>query len=566
MALFAMGTVLAQRSITGTVTDVTGETLIGANILVKGTTIGAVTDFDGTYSLEVPDGSTTLVFSYTGFETQEIELGSSNVVDLSLVEGITLSEAVVTALGIEREEKSIGYSVQQLDGKDLSLVRDQNVGAALAGKVSGVQVVSASGASLGGTSKVRIRGANSLTGGEPLWVVDGTPISNQNFSRRTSNPNSTDTNRGVDFGNLAQDINPDDIESISVLKGPSATALYGQRAAGGVVLVTTKKGTNRKGIGVTVNSSITADNVYILPEYQNSYAGGYTQDFIDQVDPVDGQTYSVLNYAADESWGPRIDGSPYRPWWSWYPGTPEYGTVAPLTANPDNVRDFFETGVTYNNSISMSGGNENTTFRLSFANVTQTGIIPNSKLGRNNIGIAGSTKLTDKLTLTTNVNISNTNAQGRPAFGYTGNNVLWSFNQWFQRQLDINRLKDYKNADGSFRSWNIRSATNLRPLYWDSPYFTVNENKDTDSRDRYFGNIALSYELTDNLSLKGVFHRDNYTQRIEVRKATGGLDQDFYSEYVANASEDNYEALLTYQNNFGNISFDANLGGKHQKE
>ncbi len=560
MALFAIGTALAQRTITGTLSDISGEPLIGANILVKGTTIGAVTDFDGTYTLDVPDGSNVLVFSYTGFETQEIELGTSNVVDVSLVEGITLAETVVTALGIARDEKSLGYSVQEVKGEDLSLARDNNVAAALAGKVSGVQVVSASGASLGGTSKVRIRGANSLTGGEPLWVVDGTPISNQNFSNRTGAPTSGDTNRGTDFGNLAQDINPDDIETISVLKGPAATALYGQRAAGGVVLVTTKKGKDRQGIGVSVNSSVTAENVYILPDYQDSYAGGYTQDFITATDPVDGQDYNVLNFAADESWGPPIAGQPYRPWYTWYPGTPDYGQVVPLTANPDNVRDFFETGVTYNNSVSLNGGNENTTFRLSYANVNQKGVVPNSELKKNNVGIAASTKLTQKLTLSANVNLANTNGAGRPIYGYDGG-VIQSFNQWFQRQLDIDKLRDYKNPDGTFRSWNIRSATNLRPLYWDSPFFTVFENRDTDNRDRYFGNVTLNYEITDNLSIKGAVHRDNYTQRIEARKTTGGLDQDFYSEYVASAQEDNYEVILQYNKSFGNMSFDATAGG-----
>ncbi len=448
-----------------------------------------------------------------------------------------------------------------MDGDDLSLARDQNITSALAGQIAGVQVISASGASLGGTAKIRIRGANSLTGGSPLYVVDGTPIDNSNFSRRTSNPSSTDNNRGVDFGNLAQDINPDDVETISVLKGPSATALYGQRAAGGVVLITTKKGVKRNGIGVTINSSVTAENVYILPEYQNEYAGGYTQQFIETTDPVDGQSYNVLNFAADESWGPRIAGQPYRPWWSWFPGTPDYGKVVPLTSNPNNVRDFFETGVTYNNAISLSGGNDNTLFRFSYANVNQSGIIPNSKLNKNNIGISASTKLTDQLTLSTSINLAKNEVSGRPTYGYEGNNPVLSFNQWFQRQLDIDRLRDYKNQDGTFKSWNIRSATNLRPLYWDSPFFSVYENAPTDSRDRYFGNVSLNYKISDHLSIKGVAHRDSYTQRIESKVTTGGLAQDQYSEFVANGSEDNYELLLTFNKQFGNISFDANAGG-----
>ncbi len=549
---------MAQRTIEGTVKDQAGEPLIGANVLVKGLSVGDVSDFDGSYTVQVPEGNNILVFSYTGFETQEVTLGSSNQVDVVLVEGITLSEAVVTALGIERDEKSLGYSVQEVDGDKLSLARDQNVASALTGKVAGVQVVSASGASLGGSANIRIRGATALNGGNPLWVVDGTPISDGNFSNSYS---------GHDYGNLAQDINPDDIESISVLKGPSATALYGQRAAGGVILVTTKKGKARKGIGVTLNSSVTAENVHILPEYQNEYAGGYTKEFIKSIDPVDGKEYNRLNFSADESWGPPIQGQPYRPWWTWYPGTPDYGKVVPLEANPDNVRDFFDTGVTYNNALAMSGGNENTTFRLSYANISQTGVIPNSELNRNNIGINASTELTDKLTLSASINFANTQGKGRPAFGYSPaqGSVLQSFNQWFQRQVDMDQLRNYKNPDGSLRSWNIRSHTNLRPLYWDSPFFTVYENFETDERDRYFGNVTLNYKILDGLSIQASVRRDNYVQRIEERIATGGLAQDRYSERVANSREDNYDFLINYDTEFGDFSFDANAGGGIRK-
>ena len=547
--LFAAGSILAQRTLTGKVTDTSGEPLIGASVLIKGTSTGTVTDLDGNFELSVPAGPQVLVFSFTGFTTAEVE-ATSDVINISLEEGVTLAEAVVTALGIEREKKSLGYAVQEVDGDALTMVRDQNVASSLTGKVAGVQVISASGASLGGSAKIRIRGANSLYGGSPLFVVDGTPISNGNFSSAY---------RGVDYGNLASDINPDDIETISVLKGPAATAIYGNRGANGVVLITTKKGTKRSGIGVTINSSVTAENVYILPEYQNEYGGGYTQDFLRAVDPVDGRTYNVLNYAADESWGPKMDGTLYRPWWSWYPGE-DYGTEIPMQANPDNVRNFFDTGVTYNNSIAMSGGNESTTFRLSYSNINQTGVVPNSKLNRNNLSVNTSTQLTDKLTLAANVNFATVEALGRPTFGYLGNNPVNSLNQWFQRQLDIDRLRDYKNPDGTFRSWNIRSPTNLRPLYWDSPFFSIYENYPTDSRDRYFGSVSLSYKVMDGLTLAGFLRRDSYTQRIEERVATGGLDQDYYGESVRNESEDNYEFIAQYNKNVGNFSVDANFG------
>lgn len=550
-----VGIVAAQRTITGTVTDAGGEALIGASVLVKGTTTGTVTDIDGTYTISVPDGSKTLVFSYTGFASQELQIGSSTVMDVTLEEGVALSEIVVTGLGIEREKKSVGYSVQDVKGETLNPIVNDNVVEALGGKAAGIQVINASGASLGGTSKIRIRGATGLTGGQPLFVVDGTPISNANFT------SGDELTSGRDYGSLINDLNSDDVENISVLKGPAATAIYGERGKHGVILVTMKKGKKRQGIGVTVNSSVTMDEVYVLPNYQDEYAGGYTQDFL--TDAATG--HNILNYSADESWGPRMDGTLYRPWWSWYPNTPEYGTQIPLTANPDNVRNFFDTGSTLNNSVAIEGGSESTTFRLSFKNVKQQGIIPNSEVVTNNVGIAASTEVTDRLTVSTNLNISGNNGTGRPKYGYSGDNVLGSFNQWFQRQLDMDRLRDYKNADGTFRSWNIRSTSDLRPLYWDSPFFSVYENFSTDSRERYFGNVRATYELSDNFSLSGSINRDNYTQRIEQRTATGGLEQSAYSENVITGREDNYDLRLDYIQNFGDFSLDANVGGNIRK-
>lgn len=548
----AFGTVLAQRTVTGVITDEKGEALIGASILVKGTSSGTISDFDGTYSIRVPDGSNTLIFSYTGFSTDEVEIGSQSVINVSLKEGIVLSEAVVTALGVQREEKALGYAVQEIESAQLTIAQDPNIISSLSGKVAGVQIISASGASLGGSAKVRIRGVSGLTGGDPLYIVDGTPISNDNFSSATG---------GSDFGNLATDINPNDIEKVSVLKGPAATALYGERASNGVVLITTKKGQyGKKGIGVTLTSALTADNVYILPNYQNEYGGGYSQEFEQYVDPVDGQTYNGLLYSADESWGPRLDGQMYRPWWSWIPGE-DYGTQIPLAANPDNVRNFFETGLSNTNSIAIDGGAEKIGYRFSFTNQNQAGVIPNSSLDKNIVQVNLNTEIVKRLNLEVNANFNSIAGRGRPEFGYNGDNPVNSFNQWFQRQLDMDRLADYKNSDGTFRSWNIRSPTNPRPLYWDSPYFVVNENYSTDSRSRYYGNIGLNYQLSDNFLIKGAIRRDDYTQRIEERTATGGLELDAYREFVAQGREDNYELLGIFTDNFGSFSLDATIGG-----
>ncbi len=555
LMLFAIGSILAQRTVSGTVTDQNGDPLLGASVLIKGTSTGTITDIDGNYSVRVPEGSNTLVISYTGFNTLEVEIGNQSVINITMQEGITLSEAVVTALGVQREEKALGYAVQEVGGDQLTISNDVNFVSSLSGKVAGVQVIASSGASIGGSAKVRVRGVSSLVGGDPLYIVDGTPIANENFSSGDG---------GSDYGNLAADIPTTDIEKISVLKGPAATALYGERAANGVVMITTKKGSfGKKGLGVTVSSTVSADRVYVLPEYQNEYAGGYDQNWEEVTDPVNGQSYRVLNYSADESWGPKMDGTTYRPFWSWYPGTPEYGTTEPLSPNPDNVRDFFDTGITNINNVSIDGGGENTGFRFGFTNVNQSGVIPNSSLDRNSVNLNVRHKLAERLTLGVNANLVFTNGSGRPEFGYStrGGNPVNSFNQWFQRQLDMDRLRDYKNPDGTFRSWNIRSPFDPTPLYWDSPFFSVYENVRTDGRDRYFGDINLAYEVFDGLTITGALRRDNFTQRIEERVATGGLEEPWYREFAANGTEDNYELIANYQKDFGKISFDAMAGG-----
>ncbi len=543
----------SQRTITGKVTDADGAPVIGANIIVKELSgIGSITNIDGIYALSVPYDGRTLVFSYAGYETTEIKIGSTSTIDVNMSVGKLLEEVVVTALGIKRSEKSLGYSVQAIEGNDLMKTQSTNLVSNLAGNIAGVQVISGAGSSLGGSAKIRIRGVNGLSSGDPLFVVDGTPISNANFSASAE---------GSDFGNLAADINPEDVEKISVLKGPSATALYGNRAKNGVILITMKKGSkSKKGYGVTASTSMTVDNVYILPKYQDEYAGGYDQEFIKVTDPVDGKEYNTLDYSADESWGPKIDGTLYRPWNSWFPGS-DYGKATPLVAHPNNVRDFFDTGTLNQNSISVSGGGDNTTFRASFANVRQKGVFPNSKFTQNTIGISGSYDISKAIKVFANITVLSNSGRARPEFGYNSKNPAQSFNQWFQRQLDMDVLRNYLNEDGSMKSWNIRSTDDTRPLYWDNPFYIQNRSYNTDSRSRYYGNIGMSYAITDKINVKGTVYRDDYTQRIENRIGSESLEESYYSESIINGREDNYEILFDYTNHFGEFSFDTNLGG-----
>ncbi|MBS9525620.1 SusC/RagA family TonB-linked outer membrane protein [Litoribacter alkaliphilus] len=568
LVLFSQYSIAQSRLISGVVkSSEDGLPIPGASVIVQGTTIGTVTGMDGEFSLSVPDGGTFLRISFVGMAPREIEIGNRTSFDISLEPEISaLNEVVVTALGVSRDERSIGYAVQSIQGDKLSSVREPNVVGSLAGKVAGVQVIGSSGAALGGTQNIRLRGINSLGGGSPLFVVDGTPISNQSFSPNNDSP-------GRDYGNLAADINPDDIESISVLKGPSAAALYGNRAANGVIIITTKKGTSKKGIGVEFNQSTTFDRVYVLPSYQNEYAGGYTQDlltfnFNPDVHPASWSSFNgqpMLNYAADESWGPRMDGTPVRHWDSWYPGE-NFGEMRPLTPQPNNVRDFFNTGVTYNTGVALSGGDQESNFRLSLNNVSQSGVMPNSSLMKNNVSFNGSHALTDRFTAGINFNYTGTEGTGRPASGYTGRNPVNSFNQWFQRQIDMDRLSNYRAPDGSFRTWNIRAPNDLRPLYWDNPYYEVMQNAPEDKRDRVFGNFNLGYQINDDLKITGFARTDFYNQKIEERISSGGLDLDQYSVRQIVGREDNYELLVQYNKTFGDLSVSANGGGNIRRD
>lgn len=558
-----------EVKISGTVKDANNEPLLGATILVKGTIQGVVTDNSGKYNLTAPKGA-TLVFSFVGFAKKEVLIGNQTQINVTLSDEV-LGEVVVTALGVSREERSLGYSVQQVSGAKLSVVNESNVVSSLSGKISGVQVIGSSGAAIGGSQKIRLRGVTSLGSNDsPLIVVDGTPISNSVFA-------PTGWGGGRDYGNLAGDINYNDISAVSVLKGPSAAALYGQRGANGVIIITTKKGSARKGIGVEYNHSTTFDRVYVLPKYQNEYAGGYSQDYLTfKYDPArhptswasfDGQ--KILNYGADESWGPKIDGTPIRHWDSWYPGE-EFGKLRPLTANPNNVRDFFETGTTISNNVALSGGDAKSSFRLSFGNISTKGVMPNSKLSKTNVGINASTRLSPKLKASVSLNYVLTSALGRPSSGYSGRNPINSFNQWFQRQIDIKRLRNYKNPDGTVRTWNIKGPNDYNPAnpssflvgqYWNSPYFESYENAPTDSRNRVFGNINLSYEFIPGLTLSAIARTDAYSQTIEEKVASGGLDQDEFYTSLSRAREDNFEFLLQYNKTLGEFSINANLGG-----
>jgi TonB-linked SusC/RagA family outer membrane protein len=566
--LTMLGESFAQSvNISGRVTSSDdNSSLPGVSVAVKGTSKGVTTDGDGKYKIAASKGD-VLLFSFIGFTVQSVTVGNQTLIDLSLKPDVSqLNEVVVTALGISRDKRSLSYTVQELKADKLTVARDANVGNALAGKIAGVQVLGQSGAKFGSPS-IRVRGVNSLTGGDPLYVVDGTPVAS------------------------IADVNMDDVENLSVLKGPSATALYGNRASGGVVVITTK----RAKAGETtfnINQSTTLDMVAMLPKYQNEYGGGYSQDwetfaYNPAIDPVawkafDGQ--KILDYSADESWGPKLDGTLHRSASSWQQGS-EFGQLTPFSANPNNVRDFFNKPASTNTNFSFSKGGDNYQSRISFTHIDTKGIVPNSSQKKDFVSSKNTYNFTSRFSSTLDITYSATRAKNVPAdnygssggtaaSGFTGvnpnavvsgyNQTIGSFNQWFQRQLSIDDLANYKNPDGTFRSWNIGGPRDAKPKYWDSPYTQMYESTNFNNNDRIYGSLGLSYKITDFLTASVVSRKDwrNYYGEGRIAYGTlnaGGLGA--FANYVSTGYENNNEALLAFNKGFDKISVVANLGG-----
>ena len=568
-----------ERTISGKVTSTEdGTPLPGVNVVLKGTTSGVVTDSDGAFRLSVPSEGGTLVFTFIGLQSQEVEIGTRTTIDIQMAQDATqLSEVVVTALGIKRETKSLPYAAQTVSSEKLNMTRANNVNDALAGKVAGVQVRGQSGAALGRNSSIRIRGAGSLTDKEPLYVVDGTPVTN------------------------SQDFNPDDVESINVLKGPSATALYGQRGDAGVVLITTKKGDKGRGMGISLNNNLFFDKVYILPQYQNSYAGGASADLTRfdwqagmpaEWQALDGEYYH--DYTDDASWGPRMTGQQYIPWYAWVPGTKYTGKTAPLLPQPNNIRDFYETGVNRTTNVSFGKSLDNVTFRLSYTNQDQSGIMPNTGLLKNTLAATTSVNLSKLITVGANINYVTTTINGEFDDQYS-NQSTGSFNQWFHRNLDLkimNELKDLKSPEGRLVSWNhqnpnyyvgdsdndgvINGDKFYRGYYWHN-HITYFEQIDySTTRNRLFGDVNVTFNLTDNLKAT-VFYRKNQNTVFWEEKRPSILPFSFYTEnrptsqpqwdYYGTGQtffkEDNLEFLVGYSDNFADdkLSFDLSAGG-----
>ncbi len=499
MMFFCFSIAMAQRTISGTVTDESGMPLPFANVFVEGTTVGTTTDIDGNYTLKVPDGASTIVVAYTGYGDMKLALGDSNTLSFTMAEGEVLDEVIVTAVGLEANRRSLGYSAQNLDAEEILSSRETNLVNALSSKIAGVTVGSSSG-SPGASANIRVRGSTSINGtNSPLFVIDGVPIDN--------NEQDADVD-GVDQSNRAVDINPNDIENMTILKGAAATALYGVRAANGAVIITTKKGVAGKP-RVTLSTSYSIDQVNKLPARQSTYSQGRPSGGVNiHRGPETGEGFS---------WGPAASELEYD-------GDSDYfynsnGRLVPKGTGNGRAAEvydpftFFDTGNTYDLNLSVQGGNENTTYYVSGGRLASNGIVPNATFERNSFKLTSTSKITDKIDVGFSANYINSggnriqrgsNIQG-VMLGLLRTSPTFDNGNGREGRDAAGEVSTYVNPDGSQRSY--------RSGIYDNPYWTANKNPFRDNVNRIIGYASAGYQIVDWARLSYKLGLDTYSDR-----------------------------------------------------
>ncbi|NCI47270.1 SusC/RagA family TonB-linked outer membrane protein [Sediminibacterium soli] len=568
MLCFVVGATAQLKTVTGKVTDEKGEPVPFASVVIKGKGKGTSADAAGSFSIKAQNGDVIEV-SAVGFQSTSTPYTGQASLGFSLKAGdnTLLKEVVITsAFETKRSSRSSSNSAQTISGDQLATTRQLNVNNALAGKIAGIQVQSQASGKLGVENAIRIRGENGITGpSTALYVVNGTQMPSAN------------------------DINPDDIESISVLQGPAAAALLGPAGANGAVVITTKKARRgEKGIGVTVNSNVTFDKVYKLPKYQNVYAGGGNPDLTkftwvtgmpDAWKSLDGKMYP--DYTDDASWGPAMQGQEYIPWYAWYPGTQYTGKTASLVAQPNNIKQFYNTGVNLNNNVSFSKATDNTSVRISYGNINQTGIIPTSKLIKHTLTTSTSIDLNPQLTLAANINYVTQTVYGEFSDGYS-NNSTGNFNSWFHRDLDyqlMRDLSDLRSPQGYLASWNhsnpssysltnpVSQANWYKGNYWYNTNSYFNNINNVNRKDRLYGDVSLTYKINSDFKLKGTYRKNQNTTWTENKTYSileySGVQTGLKAGYGTQNSysnRENFEGLLSYAKKFNDFDVNANVG------
>ncbi len=546
--------IIGQTIIKGKIQDASESIpLAGVSIYEKGTNNGTISNLNGDFSLLVdkPDMA-IIVISFLGYKKQEINFGKNQDWNIQLnQEDQRLEEIVVTALGINRPKRALGFSVQKLDSKDINEIKESNLSNALAGKIAGVQTTNgASG--VGSSSRIVIRGESSLSGSnQPLIVVDGVPISNELIANDTENLEADF--QEVDYGNGLGELNSEDIASINVLKGPGAAALYGTRAANGVIIISTKDGSfEKKGLSISLNHNTTFETPVKFPQYQNIYGQGAGGEFAYE-DGIGAGT----NDGGIVSFGPRMDGQLITQFDS--PSTNFAGeavrggdiisrggnqiTATPFNAKPNNIRNFFQTGTTLQNGISISKNAENSAFRISFNRMDNKGIIPNTDLTRNGLSISAKQQLNNKLSARIFANYINSSSTHRPGLGYGSENPMYLFT-WMGRQANVESLQDYwQDGQEGFSQFNYNYK------WMDNPYFNVYENTNGFNKNRFLGNVALNYQLNEKLGIRFRSGMDYYHDLRESKRAfsTQRFKNGAYREDEVSFREMNTDLMATYK-------------------
>jgi len=526
------------RQLNGLVNDpVSNRGVASATVTVKGGTVSTITNEEGRFSFSVPAGNIVLQVSSVGFESKEVAVqGTDNNISITLEVSLKgLSEVVVTALGVKREKKALGYSIQEVGGKNFTEARENNLINNLSGRVAGLQLYK-TGNGPAGSTRIVIRGNNSLGGNnQPLIVVDGIPMDNYQTALNNSEYGSFDQGNGI------ADINPDDIETITVLKGPAAAALYGTRGGNGVLLITTKKGVTRKGLGVRVNSNYTIDDVLKYPDLQNEYGQGSNG------------TYDVKSQG---SWGPKITGQNVTDW---------RGKSVPLSADKDDLKNFLNTGKTFTNSVDLSGGSGKTNFRFGYTNLDNKGLLPNTTLKRNLATLRVSSDLTDRFTLDAKVSYANQKAKNRPQTSGSPQNIFANY-LTLPRTVHLADMNPWKDSLGHQILWLPQAYSTLR-----NPYWVLYEDFNNDESDRFLTMVSLDYKFTDWLRLK-LRHGMDMRQAFEESGNAYGISNNdpvnpafnFNAGYAASrsrATETNADFLLAANKTFKNFGAGLSVGG-----
>lgn len=570
--LFVLGSVtaFAQRNITGRVTDTDGSGMPGVNVIVKGTSVGTTTDATGGYTINVGQEASTLVFSFIGYGTQEVEIGNRTSIEVSMTEDTRqLGEVVVTALGIERDKKALGYSITTVDGDNFTQARENNLSNALAGRIAGVNVSKiASGPA--GSSRVIIRGNKSLQGNnQPLYVIDGIPMDNSGFGQ-------AGIWGGRDEGDGMASINPDDIESITVLKGANAAALYGSRAANGVINVVTKKGTGRKGIGVEFNSNYVFERVNDLRDFQQEYGqGGYVLSDPSNPDSpriaVAPRTQQEAYNWGTSSWGPKF-GS----------GTSESiqfdGVTRPYAHAGDNWDRFFRTGSTLTNSLSLTGGSDTQNFRFSLADLRGNSVVPNAGFERQNLSLSTNSKFGKKLTFVSKVMYSHEYADNRPYLSDSPANGTLSM-YYIPANINVDNYRGDPNKLGaipagidpaSLAIWGKSAGEEYQQAnnnWHQNPWWTAYQFNNDDWRDRVIASGQLRYDFTDFFYAQGRIGMDWYTRRETdlVPQGTGFQRGGSINEGENRVREMNMEYTVGFNKTFSKLNVNAFIGGNRMR-